>query len=121
MVSTNALLLPLLLLLVTESGATHLAVLDTQSWCAPLGCASGDCTCPSFFTFCDVTTDANGVCTLTQYGIWLIVALVVILVALVLFLFLCLCCCGFCGCCRPGKTVRHVWEPLAPVSSHDVI
>ena len=106
-----------LILFVWLANTVRGAALETESWCAPLGCAGGDCTCPSFFTFCDVTTDVNGVCTLTQYGIWVIVALVVVLVALVVFLVLCLCCCGCCPFCRPSKVVRHVWEPVQ--SDHD--
>jgi len=88
--------------------ALILLALTTGAWadlCHFTGCAVGRCTCMSVLFSCVTQDDANGVCTLTEVGIWTIVGSVALFLIFVIVCCVCLCC-GACCCCRNRKQVE---------------
>ena len=92
-------------------------------YCTPGGCATGQCTCPSFLSKCDTTTDLNGYCTLTRIflliyivffiniienGYYFVAAFSVLAVIVIILLVLLVCCCCCCKYKR-GKEVKNVF------------
>lgn len=70
------------------------------------GCATGQCACFATFQECVTQDDANGLCTMTEAGIWLLLAIACAVTAVLIVLVVCLCCCCCCSrrwCCCPKK------------------
>ena len=86
------------------------AKLTDASFCYLTGCANvTQCQCMPFFFFCDLSTDKNGLCTMTESGVWINVFGGGILLALLVFAIICLCCCCCCK-YRGTKKVIHTYE-----------
>lgn len=91
------------------------------------GCATGQCTCFATFQECVTQDDANGLCTMSEAGIWLTLAIGVAFIGLVLLLMICLCCCCCCSskrwCCYARKKQKEIivvpsYSPLASSNKH---
>lgn len=82
--------LPLLFLLLLLSVSADICPIGGQ-------CARA-CSCFPFISYCDTTTDRNGSCLFTSYGIWFIVG-ISITCAFCLIVVTCLL---YCCCCRKG-------------------
>ena len=87
-----------------------LSSVANASFCTFTGCADGTkCGCVPFFQFCDVATNKEGLCTMTESGLWLSLSLGLLTLILLIFAILCCCCCWCCK--RKGTTnVVHKWE-----------
>jgi hypothetical protein len=80
------------------------------SYCSLTGCVNAEvCTCPPFFFFCDTTTESQGLCTLTEAGIWVIIGLIIALIILFVLAVSCCCCCWCCK-WRGKKEVVHKYK-----------
>jgi hypothetical protein len=84
----------------------------TAGWCSVgTGCGVGRCTCALWISTCVTQDDANGVCTLTQAGIWFFVGLALLAAVVILLVCLCICCCC---CCRKQKKTKEVYFMPTP-------
>lgn len=86
------------------------------------GCAVvTHCQCVWFFTYCDVSDVANGICRFTTPGIIFISTIAVIATAIVVVLICCLlcCCCGT-RCCKSAKEHHtNIHYHATPYNPHE--